>query len=49
MELIKNLQYGNEAGLAYYYSYAALLVKVPPFIKRTTTSEDSEEKGRVED
>jgi hypothetical protein len=42
MELIENLQYGNEAGMAYYYSCAALLVKVPPFVKRTATREDSE-------
>jgi hypothetical protein len=49
MELIENLQYGNEASLAYHYSYAAILVKVPPFIKRTTTTEDSEEKAQVKD
>lgn len=42
MELIENLQYGNEVGMAYYYSYAALLIKVPPFTKRATTREDSE-------
>jgi hypothetical protein len=41
MELIENLQYGNDASMAYHYSYAALLVKVPSFIKRTTTGEDS--------
>ena len=49
MELIENLQYGNEASLAYHYSYAAILVKVPPFIKRTATNEDSEEKVGVKD
>jgi hypothetical protein len=47
MELIENLQYGNEAGLAYHYSYATILVKVPPFIKKTGTRKSSEKKGRA--
>ena len=41
MELIENQQYGNDASLAYYYSYAALLVNVPPFTKRKTTRKGS--------
>jgi hypothetical protein len=51
MELIENLQYGNEAGMSYHYSYAALLVEVPSFTKRTTTKgkKTRKGKGRVKD
>jgi hypothetical protein len=41
MELIENLQYGNSPGIDLHYSYAAILVKVPPFAKRTTTKASS--------
>jgi hypothetical protein len=30
MELTENLQYGNSPGIDLHYSYAAILVKVPP-------------------
>jgi hypothetical protein len=32
--LIESLQYGNEAGIDWHYSYAAILVNVPPFLER---------------
>jgi len=45
MELIENLQYGNCPGIDLHYSYAAILVDVPPFDSRTTTKESSVEQG----